>query len=186
MFSWLPSSVFGFPFRNDKCGNESVCCCASTGKTLPKRRLFRGRNAGSACFRRRWLGLRVRFDVNRAFPERKPRGRFVRWTPVRSAAVAERQRVSDAPAAVRRPTLSVSGAQVQRRCSEPLVVTVHGHGPGNEEARSPGICAETVTDTSVGSSKLPGIAQSPSHLNRTGIDQNTSSFHFVSLVDFDL
>lgn len=137
IFSWIPSSVFGFPW-SDGCRNESVFCCALTGNTLPNCWLFRGRDAVNAWFRSCWLCLRVRFDVNRAFPEWKPRGRFVRWTLARSAAPSERQRVADASFAVRCPTLSVSSAQVQRRCSERLVVTVHGHGPGNEEAGSPG------------------------------------------------
>lgn len=128
IFSWIPSSVFGFPFRNDG-WNESAFCCAFAGKTAPNCRLFRGRSAALARFRTRRSRLRVGFDVNRAFPEWKPWGRFVRRIPARRDAFGERRRVSDATFAAWRPTLSGSSAQVQRRCSERRVVTVHGHGP---------------------------------------------------------
>lgn len=156
IFSWMLSSVFR-PKRNDGCRRDSVVSCALTGDSLPNRRLPRGRDAMSWRFWGRWLPLCVRFDMYRAFPEGKTRWRFVRRTFADSAAVSERRRVSDSTFAVQRPTLSVGCAQVQRSWNGRLVVPVHGHDPGNEEARSPGAsgsCAETV------SQKFGGIIQS--------------------------
>lgn len=124
------------PKRNDGFRKDSAFSCALTGNTSPTCRLFRRRNAVSCRFWRHWLCLCVQFKVYRALPEWKPRRRSVRWTYAGSAAFSERRRVSDATFAVQCPMVSVSSAQVQRRCSEQLMVTVHGHDPRRHDLQA--------------------------------------------------